>query len=82
MLKEETVTRGMVVEKKTTYVPEEIVGMTAIKKEKVLSIASLGTQLNLLGTVVEQIGNSIGLNTSEFILAKQKFAEIKAALGQ
>ena len=82
MLVETREERGMVVSKKFRYEPDPIVDKTAIKKENIIKLASLGTQLTLLGTLVEQIGVKIGLNTPEFTAAKALFASIKVELAK
>ena len=65
------------------YVPDDIVGKSAIKKDTIVNgILSEGNQLTLLGTLVEQIGDKIGLDTPEFAYAKAEFAKIKAVLNE
>jgi len=80
MLVKEIINRGMVVEEKTKFVDNELTDKTAVKKQYILNIISLGSQLTLLATIVEQLGTKAGLKTPEFTIAKQKFAEIKTVL--
>lgn len=82
MLVKETVVKGMVIEEKTKYIDGEITDKTAHKKQQIIDVISLGSQLTLLGVLIQQLGDKVGLNTPEFTLAKQKFSEIQAILKQ
>jgi len=63
------------------YVADDITYNSADKKEIIVKdILDVEDQLNLLALIVEQIGDSIALDTSEYTYAKAKFAEIKAVL--
>ena len=65
------------------YEPDAIVGTSAIKKNNIVTeILSEGKQLTLLGTLVEQIGDKLGLDTPEFIYAKQEFNKIREELAK
>jgi len=75
--------RGMVISSKKTYIPEPIVGKSALKKNEIVTgILSEGSQLSLLATLVEQLGIQVGLSTPEFIYAQTEFAKIKAVLAK
>lgn len=80
MIKETKITNGMRVQKKKTFIKDEVTNKTAVKKQEILDILSEGSQLTLLGTLVEQIGDSINLDTPEFTEAKALFAKIREVL--
>ena len=83
---EETITVGndpRLATKSRKYIPNTITDQSALRKDKIVgSIISEGAQLSLLGTLVEQIGDKVGLDTPEFTYAKDIFEQIKAALGK
>ena len=54
----------------------------AIAKKEIIALLSESDQLNLMATLIEQIGISIGLNTPEFVFAKSEFAKIKVILAK
>ena len=65
------------------YEPDAIVGNSAIKKDTIVNgILSEGAQLTLLGILVQQLGEKVGLDTPEFTYAKQEFAKIQAVLNE
>ena len=53
-----------------------------IKATIVATILSESDQLNLLATLVEQIGEMVGLNTTEYNTAKGNFTKIKAEIAK
>lgn len=65
---------------KTVYVPRVYTDVAANKKEAIINILSESDQLNMLATVLEQIGDAIGLDTPEFTAAKSYYASIKDVL--
>lgn len=79
--KPQTPRKGVCQKDKDVYVPDVIVNASAIKKEAIVNgVLTEGSQLTLLGTLVEQIGAKIGLDTPEFTYAKAEFKKIKDIL--
>jgi len=80
MLEVKKITKNNRVQKQTTYIKEKLTQKTAEKKQAILDIISEGTQLSLLGKIVEQLGDKAELDTPEFHLAKALFAQINTIL--
>ena len=79
--RELTSNNGMnLLSKKVTYIPKTYVDTEAVKKDTIVSNLSESDQMNLMATLVEQIGDLVMLDTPEFAYAKTKFAEIKTVL--
>ena len=74
--------RRGVFNRKVKYVPDAIVEKSAIKKEAIVTMITEGSQLTLLGTLVEQIGDKVGLDTPEFTQAKAIFNGIRNELNK
>ena len=73
--------KGMIISNFVEFVGNSIVGKSAEKKDEIVSnILSEGAQLTLLAILVEQIGDSVGLDTPEFAYAKQEWLKIKNVL--
>jgi mevalonate kinase len=64
------------------YFTDPIYDDSSKKKENIVKILDEGNQLTLLGTVVEQIGDSLGINTPEFIKLKSIYSSIRNELGR
>ncbi|NOQ31521.1 MAG: hypothetical protein GQ570_10390 [Helicobacteraceae bacterium] len=58
----------------------KLTGLTAKKKMAILSLISDGSQMTLFATLLEQIGEKIGLDTPEFLEGKAKFAQVREIL--
>ena len=73
---------GMYVEKQMYQKQPDVKKESSKTKEVTIETTVLDRdgQLNLLATLVEQIGDSISLNTPEFAYAKTKFFQIKTIL--
>ena len=72
--------KGVYQKPKAKYVADPILDISAEKKQAILDVISEGQQLTLLGLLVEQIGDEIGLMTPEFIQAKGIYSQIRAIL--
>jgi len=69
--------------RKSEYIPTPIVDKEAEKKNNIVdSIISEGAQLSLLGLLVWQIGEKIGLDTPEFTYAKEVYTKIREELAR
>lgn len=68
--------------KTKVYTPDRIQNISAEKKQKILNIISEGSQLTLLGLLIEQLGDGLGLDTPEFLQAKEVFASIRGILDE
>ncbi len=64
------------------YLPDPIYDDSSNKKEKIVKILDEGNQLTLLGTVLEQVGDSLGIDTPEFIELKSIYSSIRTELGR
>ena len=80
--KEYRTRRGFLVSKPMVERLPEVKKKSSAYKEDVIvnTILDRDSQLNLLATIVLQLGELAGLDTPEFTHAKAKFAEIKLAL--
>lgn len=81
MLENKTIVNGPLIKKNVPHYTDD--GATysrAIKKENITKFKGIGSQLTLVATVIEQIGEQIGLDTSEFVELKEMLAKIKAEL--
>ncbi len=74
---------GLMLQEMDDNVAQVKVELSAYKeKEIVTKVLDRDDQLNMLALIIEQIGTHAGLDTAEFTLAKQKFAEIQAILAK
>ena len=68
MLKETIRQEGTnpLVMKESVYESDKIKDKSAKRKEAICSLITEGSQLTLLATIIEQMGDKIGLDTPEF----------------
>jgi len=82
MINTERTKKGAMYKTRKIYSPDIVQDASAVKKETIVTeILDEADQLNLLAVLVEQIGDSIGLATPEFIQAKVEFDKIRKVLG-
>jgi len=80
MLEQKKISKNGIVKKEVKFIKEDLTQETAIKKQKILDIISEGSQLTLLGLLIEQIGEKIELDTPEYTYAKEVFVKIQEVL--
>jgi len=81
-IKEIIEVNGALRTKRKIFEHAEIKDVSAERKEEIVStVLKEEDQINLLAVIVEQIGDSIGLDTPEYNYAKVEFAKIKTILG-
>lgn len=69
--------------KRTRFKGKEILDASAVTKATIVAtILSESDQLNILATLVEQLGEMVGLDTVEFNTAKGDFTKIKAEIAK
>jgi hypothetical protein len=63
------------------YKPNKVLGKKAKQKDEICNMISEGSQLTLLATIIEQIGEKVGLDTPEYTDEfKPKLERIKEIL--
>jgi len=82
MVKTTKQTQGMLVKKHHLYEQDRIEDISAVKKDEIVRLISEGSQLTLLGILIQQIGDKIELDTPEFTQAKEIFAKIQGILAE
>lgn len=81
MITNKTVVNGPLIKKNVPhYIADELQYSAATKKDNITKLKGIGSQLTLLATVVDQIGEQIGLDSAEFTELQDLLAKIKSEL--
>ena len=63
-----------------TYKEDSIVGAKALKKQEIIDVVSLGSQLTLLANILFQVAEQVSLDTPEYTEAKIIYGKINNIL--